>query len=240
MSGSPSKRARTEEPEESESEDESSIDWTNFENHERSALAATICGHDTDDLDRNDYGDMPLSQIVNVEAVKEYVHKLATEKRAEQKRVRDAERAVEATRKATLARKVTDALERFCGPVLNVSVQHHEVKGDHCYDGTEVDVAFKVSFTHMKLDKRQWIKFKGQVSVTVELDGEVMYSYKQETACDNIFPNGCLQSRATLAALIEELGVVFGVARPAARYLAQQYGIEVANADAQKTSDQEE
>ncbi len=222
MSESPSKRTRTEEPAEDEEVD---IDWGIFEYASRSELAAAVCGHATDVLDRNDFADdnMPLDEIINVPVLRAYVAKLKAAKEAEYKRQRDEKRAAKAAKKEEIRKNVEDVLNGFCGSAVSGIIETHSVESDYCYDGTEMTVKFDVGFVSDKTERPHNITVFVDVGIRTDLDGSVDYTYDQIECHDDLYPHGCVDSPEEREAVIVELCVAFGIARNMAKHIARNY-----------------
>lgn len=232
MSESPSKRARTEEPEESSSDEDDAIelpDWDEFTNDARNELAKAVCGEDAaDELTVNELRVMPVAELVNVEAVQAYVTECNEKRAAEAKRKRDEQKAAEKEKQARMMVHVVGVLDGFIdeamGSVVDVD-ETHELTSEAGYgfDGTELSIMFKVEFTRKKTGRLHHVELDATVCISVDADGGVVYAYEEHDASEDIFERDCVWQDEIQVAIIRDLCTVFGVNKKVAKFIAREY-----------------
>lgn len=205
MAESPSKRKRTEEPDES-SGDGTSQDDIKLDAREKYELFRLVCGKDeVGHLTNEDIDGMPAKDMINTHAIREYVKELARKK----EEIFTAAQALKRAERARIETGVKNTLHKFCGEVTDVvSI---DSLGTHRADGkSDLYIWFNVSFVLVRTGRHHTIKMDHIRSVTVSEYGAVKYSNTSRDAREDLTHHGVLNSAALLD-LVRGLLLVYGV-----------------------------
>lgn len=214
VAASPSKRPCTDESDSSSSSDDDEPQWDEMDTVARRTLVRMVCGRNVASLmTEADIRGMPLKRMINVPAVQAFaaVHHAECNRRAEERQAKE-----KAKQDAYIAR-VTEVLQRYCGPVKDV-VSKHDLDSSRSDGCADVYIKFLVEYTHAGSGSRRHIQLDHTYTIYADEDGGVRYMNASDVARTDMF-EGAADAKNQLRALVWDLLLVYGVNPGAGKHI---------------------